>query len=803
MNPYTELISRYIHNELSASEKTSFEADLQTNTQLKKEYDLQLRVIQGVKRLGLKQEIKSSFKKTKTQQLLKKAVITLAVTLSVIGAVLLVKKITNKSPNHILHELNEQGTTNWSEADKVLEAQVFAINPERDTIIESQHGTVISIPAHSFLNTQGIAAKSSIEVEIKEAMTPSEIMKAGLSTTSNGKLLETGGMFYVNARIGDDNLTIDKSKPLNVNVPVNNAKNDMMLFRGERKADGTINWIEPKAMKKKLSTVDILKLNFYPEHFLDSVKAFGFNNKNKVLTDSIYYSYSRNCSLENYAYPTEIVYESADGTISKTMGSGSGFSMSDGKQVFYQNCAMCHSMDAKKITGPGMAGLSGRIPKGDWLERYILNNQKLIKEGDVYANKVYNESGSGMPIYEGALNYQELHALIEYLTQKDNIIVDYATSDSIREGAFCPEINPAKIKAIWDKKFNHTILATKEFEERLKVIFTTCDARILNLYIKNLTHPLYEIDSIAATLLSGDLKKKFLNFYNRKDGGVDITDEQSKKLQAYFEEKKTIYANAVNITLQKMYANEATQAQLAMDEHTKHFNAESIRQSKTFNEELEINMDEAYRQLGKKRPTAIPSTNYLSASVGQTGWNNVDKYVMESTANRTTLNYTDPETGKKAVIKYEPITITINDVKKYDKVVCYMIPDKLSSFQLLKNTNSVFKENLNELLNYTIITIGFKGNSTYYHEIKSAKAQAYTVDLSSINAKDLDEKLNTNFPLNQQHDLSKDINYQLFETKENSRLLKIQQREEIRHKLERVVFPCSIMQMPTAQPILH
>ena len=799
MNPYTELISRYINNELSAAEKTAFEADLQTNLQLKKEYDLQLQVIQGVKRLGLKQEIKSSFKKNKTQKSLKKAVVTLAVTLAVIGAVLLVKKIANTSPNHILHELNEQGTTNWSEADKTLEAQVFTINAERDTIIETQHGTVISIHAHSFLNKQGIAAKSPIDVEIKEAMTPTEIMKAGLSTTSNGRLLETGGMFYINARNGEDNLTIDKRKPLNVNVPVNNAKNDMMLFKGERKADGTINWIEPKAMRKKLSTVDILKLDFYPEHFLDSVKAFGFNYKNKTLTDSIYYSYSRDCKTEGAIYTedgfdmlSDTIKHSPDFETIKDTSLNKSKALT-GENIFKMNCAVCHSMGTEKLTGPGLKNILEREPSVNWLKNYILNNNKVIQSGDVYANKLVAENGGadGMPEYE-YLNDAQINSLIGYITGKKPFEID-ANSQT------CYEINPAKIKAIWDKKFNHTILATKEFEERLKVIFTTCDARVLNLYIKNLTHPLYEIDSIAATLLSGELKTKFLNFYNRKDGGVDITDEQSKKLQAYFEEKKTIYTNAVNKALQKMYANEATQAQLAMDERTKHFNAESIRQSKTFGEELEINMDEAYRQLGKKRPKALPADNYISGPILQTGWNNVDKYVIESTISRTTLNYTDPETSKKAIIKYEPITITINDVKKYDKVVCYMIPDKLSSFQLLKNTNSVFKENLNELMNYTIITIGFKGNSTYYHEIKSAKAQSYAVDLSSISAKVLDEKLNINFPLNQQQDLSKDINYQLFEMKENSRLLKIQHREEIRYRLESIVFPCAIKQMPASQ----
>ena len=133
-----------------------------------------------------------------------------------------------------------------SEADKKLESQVFKLNPLRDTIIETQNGIVFSIPAKAFLNKHGETPTETIDVEIKEAMTASDIMKAGLSTMSNGKLLETGGMFYVNARVGNENLTIDKSKPLNANVPVNNNKKDMLLFKGERKADGSINWVDPK-----------------------------------------------------------------------------------------------------------------------------------------------------------------------------------------------------------------------------------------------------------------------------------------------------------------------------------------------------------------------------------------------------------------------------------------------------------------------------------------------------------------------------------------------------------------------------
>ncbi|HLL41887.1 MAG TPA: hypothetical protein VK369_02060, partial [Segetibacter sp.] len=104
--------------------------------------------------------------------------------------------------------------------------------------------------------------------------------------------------------------------------------------------------------------------------------------------------------------------------------------------------------------------------------------------------------------------------------------------------------------------------------------------------------------------------------------------------------------------------------------------ATSIRQSNTFTEELNLNMDEAYRQLGKKRYIFVQTDSYLSASVSQTGWNNVDRYVIESTVNRTTLNYKDPETGKKAIIHYKPVSITVTNYTNYDRVVCYMIPDK-------------------------------------------------------------------------------------------------------------------------------
>lgn len=92
-------------------------------------------------------------------------------------------------------------------------------------------------------------------------------------------------------------------------------------------------------------------------------------------------------------------------------------SAQDGEKLFKQNCAVCHSPHTdQKLTGPGLKGIFDRAPKGDWLHKWILNNQKLIKAGDAYAVKVYNENGKAtMNVFEGQLNDKDVDAILSYL----------------------------------------------------------------------------------------------------------------------------------------------------------------------------------------------------------------------------------------------------------------------------------------------------------------------------------------------------------------------------------------------------
>lgn len=692
MNKYTEIIHKYHNGEMNADEKKDFESQLQNNAELKLELDIHKQILKGIDRAGIKTEINKGFKKGSFKSKSGKWFTGIVIGLTFAAAVLVVKN--NFIPNNNQserYELNEENKKSWAEADKQLNSEIFTIKINQDTVIETKGGIIITIPANAFLNKKALVI-GEIELELKEALTPFDIMKAGLSTTSDGKLLETGGMFYINARQDGINLSIDQKKGVYVSVPNFNPKKEMMLFEGKRMENGQINWVNPKPFENNLQPVNILSLNFYPPHFLDSLKQFGFDTKNKRLTDSIYYSF------------------------------------------------VCH-LEMDELIGM-------RISKADTVKYYSHISKSLVNDSN-------------------------------------NIIYNVANPPS--------EISPSHIHSIWDIKFNNTLLATKEFEERLQTIFKTCNPNIFELYTKNLNKKMYELDSIALTMTS---LTQFNEFYRRHDGGISINDSHLKKLQQYMKEKQKIYDDVAKTTLSKLYEKENIRSQKALQELNEHNNKEATRINKIFSEELEMNMKDAYRKLGNERyPPTIPTRiakSYLSTAIVSTGWKNVDVYVVESTVNRTTLNYTERETGKKAVIKYEPFIVNVTHYKDYDRVVAYLIPNKLSSFQLMLNTNAVFKENLNELINYGAVVFGFKDNDVYYYPIAEAKSGDVTVTLNKMKR----DELNTYRTLNAGGTISlvSELNFQILDLAENKRKQVVAKREEITAKLWTVVFPCYIDQ---------
>ncbi len=117
--------------------------------------------------------------------------------------------------------------------------QTVMISPEKDTTIVFKEGTKLMIKANSFLDKNDNEVTGNIDLKITEYYQLSDILLANLSTQSDGKLLETGGMLNLQAFKGDEPLKLNPNTPIELLFP--GQKKDMKLFSGEWN-DGIMNW---------------------------------------------------------------------------------------------------------------------------------------------------------------------------------------------------------------------------------------------------------------------------------------------------------------------------------------------------------------------------------------------------------------------------------------------------------------------------------------------------------------------------------------------------------------------------------
>lgn len=120
------------------------------------------------------------------------------------------------------------------------EKQSHCIDPTHDTILRLEQGTLILIPANSFSAKAG----SCVTFKAKEVYKFSDMIMENLSTSSNGRLLETGGMVYTEATNSDGReLKLNPGKELTIMLPTEEVRDDMKLFYGKRDPQSqTMNW---------------------------------------------------------------------------------------------------------------------------------------------------------------------------------------------------------------------------------------------------------------------------------------------------------------------------------------------------------------------------------------------------------------------------------------------------------------------------------------------------------------------------------------------------------------------------------
>jgi mono/diheme cytochrome c family protein len=92
-----------------------------------------------------------------------------------------------------------------------------------------------------------------------------------------------------------------------------------------------------------------------------------------------------------------------------------------GKSLFNTNCAACHRLD-KKLTGPPLRNIEAKVEEEgldrQWIYDWIHNSSSLIKSGDAYANKIYNEyNGTPMTAFP-QLSEKDIDDILAYTAQE-------------------------------------------------------------------------------------------------------------------------------------------------------------------------------------------------------------------------------------------------------------------------------------------------------------------------------------------------------------------------------------------------
>lgn len=105
------------------------------------------------------------------------------------------------------------------------------INANEETELTLKKGTEVLIPANAFCLEDGTPVDNkNVTLTINEAYSYTDMIDHQLSTQTEDKILETGGMIYIGATKDGQKLQLQKGKSIELSYPIQKPKDGMELF---------------------------------------------------------------------------------------------------------------------------------------------------------------------------------------------------------------------------------------------------------------------------------------------------------------------------------------------------------------------------------------------------------------------------------------------------------------------------------------------------------------------------------------------------------------------------------------------
>ena len=126
----------------------------------------------------------------------------------------------------------------------------------------------------------------------------------------------------------------------------------------------------------------------------------------------------------------------------------------NGKEIFWQNCASCHTIGKGKLIGPDLNGVENRHSKA-WFYKWISSPQAMIQAGDTSAVRLFVDNNKIM-MPDQDLTKEQIAEVLKYIHAR-SVVVE-ADSSSIAEIKRTAQRNSNKINKNDDESSNSNLI---------------------------------------------------------------------------------------------------------------------------------------------------------------------------------------------------------------------------------------------------------------------------------------------------------------------------------------------------------
>jgi cytochrome c2 len=111
----------------------------------------------------------------------------------------------------------------------------------------------------------------------------------------------------------------------------------------------------------------------------------------------------------------------------------------DGEGLFKKLCTQCHTIGKGKLIGPDLLDAHKRVPSEEWMVPWIQNSQAVIKSGDEYGVKIFEEYNKTV-MTANAVSDDEALAIIAYMKEEGAKSAEMVASSGPANNPYLPPV---------------------------------------------------------------------------------------------------------------------------------------------------------------------------------------------------------------------------------------------------------------------------------------------------------------------------------------------------------------------------